>query len=419
MSKEEKNESVKSNVNQYRNRIKRIEKDVDPSSLNLNPYNFRLHQKPQIETMDEILKNLGFIGAVIAVDKTRNVIDGHMRVQMYVDAQEKIPVVIFLDLENEEEERQAILVFDEIGKMARTDRKTLEKVINQTRVKNEKTRDVIKHLANRKKIDIDIDKATGRIDAKATIDNGDKDNIEKTFDHLIEKHDVMNHSVWEITEDLILIKGDSTGRDIKDIVISYNPEAILTDSPYGIDVVGSDGRIGLAKHFGDIKGDTEPFDPKPILDWQLPSIIWGANHFSDKLPSFPRMLVWNKKGIGNQSNDFADAEIAWCSERGVIRVFDHVWRGAARASERGVDRLHPTQKPIELFKWCIKDFLLKDDKGRKRNMFLDLYGGVGTILVSAHLLGVGAISIELDERFVAATLERMYNITQREAKAIK
>ena len=155
----------------------------------------------------------------------------------------------------------------------------------------------------------------------------------------------------------------------------FKPDCILTDPPYGIDVVGSDGRIGLAKHFGDVGGDTAPFKANHILDYDLPSIIWGANHFSSQLPDFPRMLVWNKRGEGNKPNDFADAEIAWCSEKGVIRTFDHVWRGAARASEREVARMHPTQKPILVFEWCLEFF-------PNYHMPLDMYCGSGTIFLS-------------------------------------
>ena len=193
-------------------------------------------------------------------------------------------------------------------------------------------------------------------------------------------------------------------------------DSVVTDPPYGIDVVGSDGRIGLAKHFGDIKGDTEPFDPKYILDWKLPSVIWGANFFSSQMPNFPRILIWNKKGEGNESNDFADAEIAWCSDAGSARIFDHVWRGAARASERGIPRMHPTQKPIALMEWCIDEFLLFDKEENMRKMILDLYCGAGTTAIaSLTYKGIGSICVDLDERYVAATIERVYNkIKKRE-----
>lgn len=406
-------ENIENAVEKYRSRIVRAEKNVDPESLNLNPYNFKIHQKPQIDTMDGILKEVGFIGAVLAVEKTRNVIDGHMRVQMYRQSSQLIPLVVFLDFQTEEEEKEAILLFDEVGTMARKDRQILENIINDIKFDEEKTRELIRRLGKKKKIDIDIDDVTGKFDARIEKDDGDKEETENMFDELVEEWDVDNHFIWQFGENLYIIKGDCTDEKTINIIKTYSPDCILTDPPYGIDVVGSDGRIGLAKHYGDVLGDTKPFDPFDILEWHLPSIIWGADHFSSKLPDFPQMLIWYKKGCGNDPNDFADAEIAWHSEKGVARVFDHVWRGAARASERGIPRLHPTQKPIALFEWCISDFLLKDKDGNRRKMILDLYGGSGTLLVAAHNLGVGGVCVEKDPRYVAATIQRIYNLTDR------
>ena len=410
------NENIEKAVEEYRNRIVRVEENVDPNSLNLNPYNFKIHQKPQIETMDGILKEIGFIGAVLAVDKTRNVIDGHMRVQMYRQAEQNIPLVVFLDFETEEEEKEAILLFDEVSKMARTDRQILEKIISDLKMSDEKVMGMVKKLGKKKKIDVSIDDKTGEFKAELQKNDGDKEEIENMFNELIEKWEVEENFIWDFGNDHYLIKGDCTDKEIINIVKTYHPDCALTDPPYGIDVVGSDGRIGLAKHFGDIAGDTQPFDPQTILDWRLPVIIWGADHFSSKLPDFPQMLVWYKKGCGNDPNDFADAEIAWHSQKGVVRVFDHIWRGAARASERGIPRLHPTQKPIALFEWCISDFLMFDEEKNRRKMVLDMYGGAGTTLVAAHNLSIGGICIEKDPRYVAATIQRIFDLTERKEK---
>lgn len=415
---ENKIDNIEKEFEKYQSRIVEVEYDVDPKTLNPNPYNFKLHQQPQKDTMEDVFSELGVIDGIKASIKTRNVIDGHMRTQMFLEKKQNIPLVIWLDLDDEEEERKAIILFDEVGDLARINRDMLAKILSETRLQEQKTRELAERMAKKKHIDIDIDKATGVIDAVAKKDDGDKEEIDNMFDNLIEKWDVENHFIWRFGEDLYVIKGDAHSKEIKDVIKSYNPDCILTDPPYGIDVVGSDGRIGLAKHFGDIEGDTEPFDPEHILEYNLPSIIWGANHFSSKLPDFPQLLVWNKKGVGNQSNDFADAEIAWCSEKGVVRIFDHVWRGAARASERNIPRVHPTQKPIALFEWCIENFLIVDrETDKKRKMILDLYGGSGTILIAAQKFNnFGGISVDRDKRYIAVTLERLFNSLQRKEK---
>lgn len=398
--------TLEKEIEHYQDRIVDIERNVDPNTLNPHPYNFRIHQKPQIDTMDDIMNEIGVIDGIKASVKTRNVIDGHMRTKMFIEKNQLIPLVIWLDLENEEEERRAILLFDEIGKMARTDRKVLENIINETQMKKKNIQDLVESIAKKKQIDISIDRDTGEISAEMKSDDGDKEEMDQMFDNLIDKWDVSDGKVWLLDEGMYLIKGDTTKNETKEIVWEFKPDCILTDPPYGIDVVGSDGRIGLAKHFGDVGGDTVPFKANHILDYDLPSIIWGANHFSSQLPDFPRMLVWNKRGEGNKPNDFADAEIAWCSEKGVIRTFDHVWRGAARASEREVARMHPTQKPILVFEWCLEFF-------PNYHMPLDMYCGSGTIFLSAKNVGKGAIGVEYDARYVAVSMERYYNHIQR------
>lgn len=398
--------TLEKEIEHYQDRIVDIERNVDPKTLNPHPYNFRIHQKPQIDTMDDIMNEIGVIDGIKASVKTRNVIDGHMRTKMFIEKNQLIPLVIWLDLENEEEERRAILLFDEIGKMARTDRKVLENIINETQMKKKNIQDLVESIAKKKQIDISIDRDTGEISAEMKSDDGDKEEMDQMFDNLIDKWDVSDGKVWLLDEGMYLIKGDTTKDETKEIVWEFKPDCILTDPPYGIDVVGSDGRIGLAKHFGDVGGDTVPFKANHILDYDLPSIIWGANHFSSQLPDFPRMLVWNKRGEGNKPNDFADAEIAWCSEKGVIRTFDHVWRGAARASEREVARMHPTQKPILVFEWCLEFF-------PNYHMPLDMYCGSGTIFLSAKNVGKGAIGVEYDARYVAVSMERYYNHIQR------
>ena len=295
--------TLEKEIEHYQDRIVDIERNVDPKTLNPHPYNFRIHQKPQIDTMDDIMNEIGVIDGIKASVKTRNVIDGHMRTKMFIEKNQLIPLVIWLDLENEEEERRAILLFDEIGKMARTDRKVLENIINETQMKKKNIQDLVESIAKKKQIDISIDRDTGEISAEMKSDDGDKEEMDQMFDNLIDKWDVSDGRVWLLDEGMYLIKGDTTKDETKEIVWEFKPDCILTDPPYGIDVVGSDGRIGLAKHFGDVGGDTAPFKANHILDYDLPSIIWGANHFSSHLPDFPRMLDWNNRGEGNKRND--------------------------------------------------------------------------------------------------------------------
>jgi site-specific DNA-methyltransferase (adenine-specific)/modification methylase len=130
-------------------------------------------------------------------------------------------------------------------------------------------------------------------------------------------------------------------------------DAVITDPPYGIgfchngqDVKGIGG--GRYKtRFGGVKitGDDMPFDPSWILNLGVPSILFGANHYADRLPSSAFWIVWDKREA-DSTLSFADCEMAWTNLKGNCRIFRHLWNGMMKASEHGVSRVHPTQKPI-------------------------------------------------------------------------
>jgi site-specific DNA-methyltransferase (adenine-specific) len=182
-------------------------------------------------------------------------------------------------------------------------------------------------------------------------------------------------------------------------------DAIVTDPPYGIRYSPGDGGSpwtnGVKTFAGDdlIVGDDRPFDPSPLLAFGVPTILWGANHYADRLPPRPSWLVWDKRD-GSTSNDFADCEMAWCSEKMPARLFSHRWQGAFRDSERGKPRLHPTQKPLALMMWCLS-FLPKDIT------VLDPFAGSGTTGVACMKTGRRAILMEVDPRYIPVIHRRL------------
>jgi len=171
-------------------------------------------------------------------------------------------------------------------------------------------------------------------------------------------------------------------------------DAILADPPYGISYSPGGGGKGWTKgrktFSGEdlVRGDAEPFDPEFLLNVAAPAILWGANHYADKLPPRDSWLIWDKRE-GLCQNDFADCELAWFSEGGPARVFRHLWNGAFRKSERGEQRVHPTQKAIAVMEWCLG--FLPDAE-----TILDPYLGSGTSGVACVRTGKSFIGIEID-----------------------
>jgi site-specific DNA-methyltransferase (adenine-specific)/modification methylase len=177
-------------------------------------------------------------------------------------------------------------------------------------------------------------------------------------------------------------------------------DAVVTDPPYGIGYVhGADKRkFASAHNERPIIGDDMPFNPDPWLQW--PCILWGANHFASRLPGGGQWLVWDKRdGVG--FNDQSDIEIGWISgPRRADRIFSHLWSGWTKASERGVPRQHPTQKPIVVMEWCLG--FLPDAK-----TILDPFMGSGTTLVACQRLGRAGIGIERDPGYFDIACRRV------------
>lgn len=190
--------------------------------------------------------------------------------------------------------------------------------------------------------------------------------------------------------------------DQRDVMSEVAFDVIVTDPPYGVSErtnrrAAGRGKLAVCNDFPPVHGDDEPFDPSPWTRYGR-VVLWGANHYASRLPDSPSWLVWDKRE-GQGSNDNADCEMAWTNLGGPARLFRHYWNGMLRASERGEPRAHPTQKPVELMKWCINLAGL--------GTVLDPFMGSGTTLVAAKLEGRRAIGIEIEERYCEIAAKRL------------
>jgi DNA modification methylase len=194
--------------------------------------------------------------------------------------------------------------------------------------------------------------------------------------------------------------------DCWDVLPTLAPvDLVLTDPPYGIGEArgknASRGNLGLARDYGVADWDDAPPSAETIAlvraasRWQ---IIFGGNFFP--LPPSSCWLVWDKD---NGANDFADCELAWTNLPKAVRRLR--WRWAGMRQERmGADkeaRVHPTQKPLPVMRWCIQQ--APDDC----MTVLDPFMGSGTTLRAAKDLGRRAIGIEIEERYCEIAAKRL------------
>jgi len=131
-------------------------------------------------------------------------------------------------------------------------------------------------------------------------------------------------------------------------------------------------------------------------------IIWGANHFIDNLPfnvSSPCWLVWDKN---NGGSDFADCEIAWTSFTSPVRKFTYTWSGFIQGNMKNKEtRIHPTQKPIALYKWILHNYAKPDFK------IIDTHVGSGSSIIAFLDFGCEWIGFEIDEDYHTAASKRI------------
>ena len=178
-------------------------------------------------------------------------------------------------------------------------------------------------------------------------------------------------------------------------------DSVITDPPYGIGEASknhkSRGKLAAAIDYGKSDWDDAPPDSgliDSIVGAGDTAILFGGNYFN--LPPSSCWLVWDKV---NGSNDFADCELAWTNLQRSVRMFRHQWNGMLRDSERGIQRVHPTQKPVALMEWCIH--LIEPAT------ILDPFMGSGTTGVAAANTGRAFIGIEREPKYFDIACKRI------------
>lgn len=218
-----------------------------------------------------------------------------------------------------------------------------------------------------------------------------------------------------------LMCGDATNeKQVERLMDGVKTKLLLTDPPYGIDVVKGNkvggGNIVKSKTYSAIIGDDTTDTARANYDVAITcsenQIIFGGNYFTDFLPPSRCWIVWDKQNTGN----FADAELAWTSFDKGVRLYHYLWNGLCREGSREVEgktRAHPTQKPVGMLASILKDFSEENDS------ILDCFGGSGSTLIACEQTGRKCYMMELDPHYVDVIIERWENLTGKKAERIK
>jgi site-specific DNA-methyltransferase (adenine-specific) len=167
----------------------------------------------------------------------------------------------------------------------------------------------------------------------------------------------------------------------------------IVDPPYGIGISSNpvrqqhkkknwDNNIPLQKYF------------EELFRVSKNQIIWGGNYFLDYLNNSQGFIIWDKKQPENFS--LAMCEFAFSSIQSPAKIFRY-----SVLSEQ--NKIHPTQKPVALYKWILDKYAKQGDK------ILDTHLGSGSIAIACHDYGFDLTACELDKEYFDKAMERINN----------
>lgn len=174
-------------------------------------------------------------------------------------------------------------------------------------------------------------------------------------------------------------------------------ELAIVDPPYG-------GGQHFNFRYG--VGDSVYDSHKPNQDYfneiqrvSVNQIVWGGNYFTTELPMNRCWLSWSKN---NPAPNFSDFELAWTSFDKVSKEVRLDSYGFNHADKRlgGEETIHPTQKPIALYKWLLKNYAKEGDK------ILDTHLGSGSSRIASDSMGFDFWGYELDKDYFDASVKR-------------
>jgi site-specific DNA-methyltransferase (adenine-specific) len=185
----------------------------------------------------------------------------------------------------------------------------------------------------------------------------------------------------------------------------------IVDPPYGIgfgefnrtNKTGNGERVKANKYknseWDNAIPDKEYFEE--LLRVSENQIVWGGNYFPYLWHNGCKgFIFWYK---GNPVPNFADGELAWTSFNKVAKQFDYRYYGALEGKTSASDKIHPTQKPVQLYEWLLLNYAKEGDT------ILDTHFGSLSIGIACHDMGFELTAIELDEDYYEAGKNRLIN----------
>ena len=337
-----------------------------------------------VDKVAESIKQFGFKSPIV-LDKNNVIICGHTRLKASQRlGLKEVPCIVADDLTEEQ-----------IKAYRLADNKTAEYAEWDFNLLNEELDDILNIDMSDFGFDLDFE------------DEEEKEIIEDEVPEVPEEPKAKLGDIYQLGNHRLMC-GDSTSEeDVSKLMNGVKADMVFTDPPYGMNAVSKSGVLS-EKYKTDIMNDDD--NTVAINSFNLckkyfkdaKQVWWGANYYTECLPSAECWIVWDKN---NGGSDQTDCELAWTNFRSVVRQF-------TMASEK-TNRVHPTQKPLNLIAQIFKKF----DKDNEYNNIVDLFGGSGSTLIACEQLNRKCYMMELDPHYIDVIIQRWENFTGE--KAIK
>jgi site-specific DNA-methyltransferase (adenine-specific) len=174
----------------------------------------------------------------------------------------------------------------------------------------------------------------------------------------------------------------------------------IVDPPYKNDfkIVAKDNSAKVKKNYNlnTLNGQPNKSYFNELFRISKNQIIWGINYYPFYFGA--GRLVWDKDNTGV----YSDCELAYHSFSDVTRLFKFRWNGMLQQDMKNKEtRIHPTQKPVALYKWILDKYAKQGDK------ILDTHLGSGSIAIACHDYGFDLTACELDKEYFDKAMQRI------------
>lgn len=396
---------------EWRNRV--VGFTTKPASqFTANSLNFRRHPNAQREAFRGIVSEIGFAGAVLENVRTGNLIDGHLRIEEALSVDDETPIpCVQVDL-SDAEEKLLLASYDPISAMAVADKETLDLLLRDVSTGDAAVSEMLSKLAEDNGLYFGEERKEEDESAVAEM-------VDRAAE-LQEKFQVQRGQIWQIGRHRLMC-GDSTKTEVVSEFLGGERACLMvTDPPYGVSYHANKKGKKAAAIMGDLTQAAIPLSfavaVETALDDDARLYLFGgtanwpmySSLFDHYLRMQPRPMIWVKetfvlhpthyhsqyetvffgwKGSGGGA-DF------WFGERTVSDVWDVRRDGQS-------ERLHPTQKPVEVCGIPIRN------SSPRVGIVYEPFCGSGSTLIACEQEGRQCRAIELDPKFVAVALERM------------